>query len=284
MRMLLAFLVLASGAYAEPLDVLCAGDSISGATQPEWIGYSWYIEESQPEWNVSRISIFHTQHALEQYVQTPELFQDHDVIYFNTGLHSLRADRFEDIETYKENLAKFTDLMLATGATVVFRTTTPVAEGASGGRDYSLVAVYNAAAMGVMADRPDVVVDDVYSFLLPYYSQDPRKGGDNLFTDGTHWRTDRQQQLIAPHIVDVISEAVVDRGRDGAVDRADLSEWRRGASDSPEYPTCSSVLRPATCRRELLSSRQPALRRCCRCCCRPRCSRARPPHKPSRAP
>ncbi|MDG2020604.1 MAG: sulfatase-like hydrolase/transferase [Phycisphaerales bacterium] len=102
---------------------------------------------------------------------------DFDVVHFNFGLHDLKrvdADRRNsddpsdppqaDIETYERNLRSIARTILASGATPVFCTTTPVPEGGvRPHRDPADVDLYNRIARTVMAEL-GIRVNDLHSF------------------------------------------------------------------------------------------------------------------------
>ena len=153
--------VAATAAQAQPLSVLLVGDSIVVSDAPDWVGYYHHVKASRPEWEITKFAVTNSQIALDRYNEFPEVFAEQDIIHFNAGLHSLRLDRFEYQATYAQNLGELADLLVATGATIIWRSTTPIAEGASGGRDHSLVPVYNHVAREVMAGR-GVMVDALH--------------------------------------------------------------------------------------------------------------------------
>ncbi len=104
-----------------------------------------------------------------------------DVIHFNFGLHDLKhvdpvtgqsssnpKDPHQaDVKQYKENLKIIVKKLKATGAKVIFATTTPVPEN-SGKimRQPKMPAKYNKAVLKIMK-RNGVYVNDLYSFVLP---------------------------------------------------------------------------------------------------------------------
>ncbi|MHC5114486.1 MAG: SGNH/GDSL hydrolase family protein [Planctomycetota bacterium] len=104
-----------------------------------------------------------------------------DVIHFNFGLHDLKrvkADtgrnsnapsdpRQAELETYEANLREIVARLEATGATLIFATTTPVPPGGvRPHRDPEDVERYNAAARRIMAEH-GIAIDDLYGFALP---------------------------------------------------------------------------------------------------------------------
>ena len=102
---------------------------------------------------------------------------DFDVVHFNFGLHDLKridADRRNsddpsdppqaDIEAYERNLRRIARAILASGATPVFCTTTPVPKGGvRPHRDPDDVALYNEIALKVMSEL-GIRVNDLHSF------------------------------------------------------------------------------------------------------------------------
>jgi acyl-CoA thioesterase-1 len=110
-----------------------------------------------------------------------------DVIHFNHGLHDLKyidesgkrvdpavGQQQIPIDQYAENLEALTIRLKKTGFPLVFATTTPVPEGASG-RIPGDALHYNRAALEVMA-KYGVFVNDLYSFARVQLSaiQNPR--------------------------------------------------------------------------------------------------------------
>lgn len=94
-----------------------------------------------------------------------------DVIHFNFGLHDLKimeGGRHQvEIAEYEKNLRAMVSRLKATGAKLIFATTTPVPEGkVNPPRNPSDVAAYNAAAVAVMKES-GVEVNDLYEFALP---------------------------------------------------------------------------------------------------------------------
>lgn len=99
-----------------------------------------------------------------------------DVIHFNFGLHDAkfasettqRASR----EEYAENLRKLVAQMKATGAQLIFATTTPVPKDGniSPTRRFDSIPARNEAAKKVM-EANGVAVNDLYSVVLPVQSE-----------------------------------------------------------------------------------------------------------------
>lgn len=106
-----------------------------------------------------------------------------DVIHFNWGLHDLtvmlgqggvRNDGSHQValDQYKRNLEELVSRLKATGATLIWATTTPVPDGPVTElyRRKRDVPEYNAAALEIMR-RNGIQVDDLYSFALPRLSK-----------------------------------------------------------------------------------------------------------------
>ncbi len=103
-----------------------------------------------------------------------------DVIHFNWGLHDLKymgpqgqnlADPKADnsrpqvpIDEYEANLRKLVNRLKQTGAKLIWRSTTPVPEGARG-RVVGDSAKYNTVAKIIM-DENGIAIDDQYTFAL----------------------------------------------------------------------------------------------------------------------
>lgn len=106
------------------------------------------------------------------------------VIHFNWGLHDLKhvdakgqpSDRAEDtvqatVEQYTSNLEVIVGKLKATGARLVFATTTPVVPGTGKPlRDPEAPARYNQAALAIM-QRQGIAVDDLFVFCSPHLAE-----------------------------------------------------------------------------------------------------------------
>lgn len=103
-----------------------------------------------------------------------------ELIHFNFGLHDLKRikengsnsddpsdKRQSELPEYERRLEAICDVLEATGATLVFATTTPVpAGGVTPHRDPEDVERYNAAAKAIMARR-GIAIDDLEAFARP---------------------------------------------------------------------------------------------------------------------
>ncbi len=96
-----------------------------------------------------------------------------DVIYFNFGLHDAKLPpegvRHAPPDVYEKNLRELVKRMQATGAKLVFATTTPVPNGGviSPTRRFGSVETYNAVALKVMKENK-VAIDDLNAAITPH--------------------------------------------------------------------------------------------------------------------
>jgi len=93
-----------------------------------------------------------------------------DVIHFNWGLHDLKLVNGKhqvSLEDYEKNLVELVKKLKATGAKLIWATTTPVPEGdQKPPRKSEDAPRYNAVAKKIMEEH-GVAVDDLYAFALP---------------------------------------------------------------------------------------------------------------------
>ncbi len=101
-----------------------------------------------------------------------------DVIHFNFGLHDLKRVKREtgknsndpsdprqaEIDRYTKQLRLITAKLEATGAELIFATTTPVPKGVRPYRDNQDVLDYNRAAEAIMKEK-GIPIDDLYGFV-----------------------------------------------------------------------------------------------------------------------
>jgi acyl-CoA thioesterase-1 len=96
-----------------------------------------------------------------------------DVIHFNWGLHDLKhwkdnkldlaGPQVTPVEPYEQNLRELVKRLKATGAKLIWASTTPVPEG-SGGRVAKDEVAYNEAAARVMKTE-GVAIDDLHAVV-----------------------------------------------------------------------------------------------------------------------
>jgi len=112
-----------------------------------------------------------------------------DVIHFNWGLHDLKimADDQRQVppEAYEKNLRELVLQLKATGAALIWATTTPVPAGKlSPPRNADDVPAYNAIARKIM-DENQIAIDDLYSFALPQLSKIQRPMNVHFTPEGS---------------------------------------------------------------------------------------------------
>lgn len=94
-----------------------------------------------------------------------------DVIHFNFGLHDIARPNGTEVRTapadYEKNLRALVARLKATGAKLIFATTTPVPNAkVNSGRKNADVLVCNAIAQKIMADS-GIPLDDLYGVAAP---------------------------------------------------------------------------------------------------------------------
>lgn len=104
-----------------------------------------------------------------------------DLIHFNVGLHDLKylkgkhlnkkGTQVSSTETYKEHLDDICKYLQLTHpkAKLIFATTTPVPTGAKGRYKGDSVK-YNKAALEVLKNYPQIVINDLYSYTIPNHA------------------------------------------------------------------------------------------------------------------
>jgi len=112
-----------------------------------------------------------------------------DVIHFNWGLHDLRL--MEDgkhqvpLEAYEKNLRELVKRLKATGARLIWASTTPVPpEKQSPPRRTEDVPLYNASAKRIM-DENQIPINDLYAFALPRLAEIQRPANVHFTAEGS---------------------------------------------------------------------------------------------------
>lgn len=103
-----------------------------------------------------------------------------DVIHFNFGLHDIKHVKPDtgknsndpndpqqaDLKQYKKNLKEIVNKLKATGAQLIFATTTPYPEGTKPLRQFGDEINYNKVARKIM-NKNKITVNDLHAFVLP---------------------------------------------------------------------------------------------------------------------
>lgn len=98
-----------------------------------------------------------------------------DVIHFNHGIHDVKimpdGKRQVEPEAYEANLRALVAKLKATGAKVIFATSTPIPPSPLvGNRSFGSEKDYNAIATKVMNEN-GVQVNDLHSYMLPRFTE-----------------------------------------------------------------------------------------------------------------
>lgn len=127
-----------------------------------------------------------------------------DVIHFNWGIHDLKfmPDGKRQVEPadYEKNLRALVARMKATGARLIWATTTPIPDGdLVPSRKFGQVAEYNAIAKKVMSEN-GVAIDDLNAAITPRIAevQNPKD---------VHFRPEGSA-LLAKHVAASIEAAL----------------------------------------------------------------------------
>jgi hypothetical protein len=129
-----------------------------------------------------------------------------DAIHFNWGIwdmHRLNGQVRTTPEQYEKNLRELVSILKATGAKLIWATTTPVGPVPSGMKNVPVniedVPVYNAVAAKVMKEN-GVAIDDLYAAALP--KADDLRGPDNR-----HFKPEGYE-FLASKVVESIQAAL----------------------------------------------------------------------------
>ncbi len=137
-----------------------------------------------------------------------------DVIHFNFGLHDLKrvdaktgknSNNPDDLnqappEVYEKQLKEIVKKLKATGAVLIFATTTPVPEGGvKPHRDVNGPEKYNAIAKKIMEEN-GVAIDDLYAFAQPRLKDIQRPVNVHFTPEGS--------KLLAKQVVQHIRKAL----------------------------------------------------------------------------
>ncbi len=167
--------------------VLLIGDSIS-------IGYTLPVRKLLAgKANVHRIAVNAGPTSrgianIDSWLATPAGLK-WDVIHFNFGLHDLRimdhGKQQVPPEEYEKNLRVIAAKLKATGAKLIWATTTPFPDtGLTPPRRVADLTQYNAIASGVMKELK-IPMNDLYSFALPRLAEIQRPANVHFFDAGS---------------------------------------------------------------------------------------------------
>ena len=110
-----------------------------------------------------------------------------DVIHFNFGLHDAKLPpegiRYASPEDYEKNLRELVKRLKATGAKLIFATTTPVPNGGvvEPTRRFGSIEQYNSVALKIMIEQ-NIMIDDLNAAITPHLAE-AQKPNDVHFND-----------------------------------------------------------------------------------------------------
>ena len=204
-----------SGSNQNLPNILIIGDSIS-------IGYTPFVREMlKSKANVLRPML--ADGKLENCSGTTKGVENIDrwigvtkweVIHFNFGLHDIKhVDPANgegsnnpkhplqaDLKQYKTNLEIIVEKLKATGAKLIFATTTPYPDKVEGPlRDPGMPAKYNREAVKIM-NKNNIIINDLYAFMLPRMKE-------LQLPNNVHF-TEEGYKALAGKVVERINEAL----------------------------------------------------------------------------
>ena len=129
------------------------------------------------------------------------LEQRWDAMHFNWGLHDLKRDNQGNLavplDEYEANLSRLVEKLNASGARLIWASTTPVPDGKTGGnRRGGDEILYNAAAARVM-NAAKVPTDDFYR--VAQNAMDAAPTGEIKLAANVHF-TQRGSRVLAPAV------------------------------------------------------------------------------------
>lgn len=137
-----------------------------------------------------------------------------DLIHFNFGLHDIKHVDPEtgknskdplhphqaDLKQYKKNLEVMVEKLKATGAKLVYATTTPYPDDVGGPlRDPGMSEKYNKVALKIMK-RNDIIVNDLYAFVLPRMDELQRPNNVHFTEAGSRALAEQVAKVIRDNL------------------------------------------------------------------------------------
>lgn len=128
-----------------------------------------------------------------------------DVIHFNFGLHDAKlppeGTRHSEPAVYEKNLRELVKRMKATGANLIWATTTPVPNGGviSPTRRFGSIGAYNGIAERVMKEN-GVVINDLNAAITPHLDR-------YLLPNDLHY-TKEGSAFLASRVAEVLLEVL----------------------------------------------------------------------------
>jgi acyl-CoA thioesterase-1 len=123
------------------------------------------------------------------------------VIHFNHGIHDVKImpDGKRQVEPadYEANLRTIVAKLKATGAKLIFATSTPIPPSPLiGNRNFGSEKEYNAIATRVMTEN-GVTVNDLHSYMLPRFEELHNPNDLHYKPEGSEFLAKRVAEVIA---------------------------------------------------------------------------------------
>lgn len=118
-----------------------------------------------------------------------------DVIHFNFGIH----DRGTPLADYEKRLEQLIARLQATGAKLIWASTTPIPRNAAAQQTPESIIEHNAAAARVMR-RHGIPIDDLYAGVLPRIAEFQRPNDVHFFEAGYDFLGREVARAIAPSL------------------------------------------------------------------------------------
>jgi lysophospholipase L1-like esterase len=139
-----------------------------------------------------------------------------DVIHFNFGLHDIKHvdpitkensknpdhPQQANLKQYKKNLTAIIEVLIATGAKLIFATTTPYPDNVEGPlRKPGMPAKYNQAATKIM-NKNGITINNLHAFIKPRLSELQKPKNVHFTPEGS--------KALAEKVADRIEEALLE--------------------------------------------------------------------------
>jgi acyl-CoA thioesterase-1 len=180
--------------------VLLIGDSISiGYTRPVREALQGKANVHRPPGNCS--STGYTLSKIEEWLGSGKW----DVIHFNWGLHDAKLPpegvRHAPPDVYEKNLRRLVTRLKATGAKLIWATTTPVPMGGNlaPNRRFDSVDKYNAIAAKVMTEF-GVATNNLNAAIAPHVTRLGRPNDVHFNDQGSAFLAERVVRSVTAHL------------------------------------------------------------------------------------
>ena len=180
--------------------VLLIGDSISiGYTLPVRAALKGQANVHRPPGNCSSTGYSLTK--IDEWLGQGKW----DVIHFNFGLHDAKLPpegvRHAAPADYEKNLRQLVQRMKATGAKLIWATTTPVPKGGNlaPNRRFGDIATYNAIAARVMAEN-GVAINDLNAAIAPHVEKVGRTNDVHFSAEGSAFLAERVVRSVTANL------------------------------------------------------------------------------------